>query len=88
MSRDLYDEVPPERERRRWQRSRRTGRASREGIKFDGDFWWMLLCVSVVIGIAVIAFTDVWPYMHEVIWQQSWKPVCDYGHGHLEFCRP
>lgn len=45
-----------------------------------------LLAAMIGITIMVFAFTDVWPYMHEVIWQQSWKPVCPGPHGEVVFC--
>lgn len=69
---------------RRVNRPHRIARVPR--IRFDG-IWWLIFCTLIAVALALFAFTDVWPYMHEVIWQQSWKPVCDYGHGKLEFCR-
>lgn len=44
--------------------------------------------VFVLVALVVFGFTDVWPYMREVIWQQSWHPVCPLPNGGLEFCRP
>jgi hypothetical protein len=79
--------IRPGPERRRRNRPHRTVRVPREGVKVS-TLAWYVLCAIVVIVVLVFAFTDVWPYMHEVIWQHSWKPVCDYGHGRLEFCKP
>jgi len=48
--------------------------------------WIFVLALFVTMGI--FAFTDMWPYMHEVIWQHSWHPVCPLPRGGLEFCKP
>ena len=45
------------------------------------------VAVLALLGaIALFAFTDVSPYMHEVIWQHSWKPVCAQPDGTTRFC--
>lgn len=54
----------------------------------NGALFWALrgLAVLFLITMIVLAFTDTWPYMHEVIWQQSWKPVCIQPNGQMGFC--
>lgn len=44
------------------------------------------LAAVLVVALLLFTFTDVWPYMHEVIWQQSWKPVCARPDGSVGFC--
>ena len=50
---------------------------------------WVFLAVAIVVVgvVALFAFTETWPYMHEVIWQRSWKPVCPAPAGGLGFCQ-
>lgn len=55
--------------------------------KLTEALWW-ILCLAILGGIVLFALTDTWPYMHEVIWQQSWHPVCPLPNGGLEFCKP
>lgn len=49
---------------------------------------WGLFVGALLVTLGVFGFTDAWPYMHEVIWQHSWHPVCPLPNGGLEFCRP
>jgi hypothetical protein len=60
---------------------------SREGLSLRHVVGWLAVTMFFVV-LLTFMFTDVWPYMHEVIWQHSWRPVCNDGHGHMEFCRP
>jgi hypothetical protein len=48
----------------------------------------ILFGIALILGFMFVALTDAWPYMHEVIWQQSWRPVCPLPNGGLEFCKP
>jgi hypothetical protein len=52
------------------------------------DYLWWALVLILLVAMVLFGFTDTWPYMHEVIWQQSWHPVCPLPNGGLEFCRP
>lgn len=47
---------------------------------------WRLLALAFLFAIIVFTFTDAWPWMHEVIVQQSWRPVCLATDGMLHFC--
>jgi hypothetical protein len=53
------------------------------------SYWAMWVFLALLIAFLVVfGFTDTWPYMHEVIWQHSWHPVCPLPNGGLEFCAP
>lgn len=47
----------------------------------------ILAAIAFLLGFLLVAATDIWPWAHEVIVQQSWKPVCDRPDGTLYFCR-
>lgn len=47
----------------------------------------ILFVIAFFLGFFLVLTTDVWPYMHEVIWQHSWKPVCADPNGKLVFCQ-
>jgi hypothetical protein len=81
VNREFADEPPPGPERRR------SHRAPREGVSAVTAAGYLLLTAFIVFMLLML-FTDVWPFGHEVMIQHTWKPVCDYGHGRLEFCQP
>jgi hypothetical protein len=84
MNRELSDEPPPGPERRR---SHRPHRTPRRGVRV-GTAAWYLLITAFIAFMLLMLLTDIWPFGHEMIIQHTWKPVCDYGHGRLEFCKP
>lgn len=46
---------------------------------------WVAVAALLAVT-ALFVFTDVSPYMHEVVWQHSWKPVCAQPDGTTRFC--
>lgn len=50
-----------------------------------GRVGWVLGGLLAVFVVVMLS-TDVWPYMHEVFWQHSWKPVCTAPDGRVVFC--
>jgi hypothetical protein len=55
----------------------------RRTLTFTG---WTIVAL-VIAASFLFWFTDVWPFMHEVMIQQSWKPVCPGPNGAVVFCR-
>lgn len=88
MNRELPDDgIRPGPERRRRARPLRIVRVPRERIKLGTAAWYLLLTAFIVFMLLMLV-TDIWPFGHEVMIQHTWKPICDYGHGRLEFCKP